>query len=180
MFCCAFEERAELLIAVVRLVERRVEAEHDLLQTPGEHGALALLLGGHQRAAQQLARVGELQLVRDVGQLLGDERLVEDELVAGPAQQVARRRVQPDADGVLAVIAQLVDQFGKVAVAGDDGVDVDVGPGEDGLQRVDGQAHVGPVLLLHADGIELEASRCRSRASDGGSGGSGPSRRRRA
>ena len=36
------------------------------------------------------------------------------------------------------------------------GIDVDVRPGEDGLHRVDRQADIGAVLLLHADGVELE------------------------
>ena len=150
------QEGAKLLEAVVGLVERRVQAQHDLFQAAGEDRDLALLLGADQRAAQQVARVGQLQLVGDVVQLLGDQRLVEDELVAGAAQQVAGRRAQADADRVLAVVAQLVDQLGEVAVAGDDRVDVDVRPGEDGLHRVDGQPHIGAILLLHADGVELK------------------------
>ena len=35
--------------------------------------------------AAQLARVGQLQLVRDVLDFFRDQRFVEDELIAGPA-----------------------------------------------------------------------------------------------
>ena len=61
-----FQEGAELLVAVVGLVERRVEAQHDLLQPAGEYRDFALLLGRDQRTAQQLARVRQLQLIGDV------------------------------------------------------------------------------------------------------------------
>jgi len=151
-----FEERAELLIAVVGLVERGIQPQHDLLQPAGEHRRLTLLFCSQQCAVEQVAWVGQLQLVGDIADFFCDERLIEDELVARAAQQIARGRVQADADGVLAVVAQLVDQLGEVAVAGDDGKNIDLGAGEHRLHRVDGQAHIGPVLVLHAHGIKLE------------------------
>ncbi len=126
------------------------------LRRPAKIGSSPFCSAAVRRAAEQFARIGQPQLLRDVDGLLGDQRLVEDELIAGPAQEVAGGRAQADADRVLAVIAQLVDQFGEVAVAGDDRIDVDGRPGEDGFHRVDRQPDIGAILLLHPDGVELK------------------------
>ena len=80
------------------------------------------------------------------------ERVVAVVLVAVLDEQVARRFANADADDVLAVFLELDDEAREVGVAGEEDERADLGAREDELERVDGEADVGRVLLRRAVG----------------------------
>ena len=108
---------------------------------------------GHllHRLDHELPRI--MTLVRDVALLREPRELVvRVVLVAVLDQQVARGLADPYADHVLPVFLELEDEGGEVRVPGQEDECADLRPREDQLQRVDGEANVGRVLLVRPVG----------------------------
>src|SRR6185295_18786952 len=141
------DEARELRHAEILLVEGAVDLLHDLLEAIGAHD-VAVALHAADRLGDELPRIPLLRRLFLLGVLHeAGEGVVAVVLVAVHDEQVARRLPDADADDVLAVLLELRDERGEVAVAREQDVGTDLGAGEDELHGVDGETDVGGVLL---------------------------------
>ncbi|OPZ04622.1 MAG: hypothetical protein BWZ09_01666 [Alphaproteobacteria bacterium ADurb.BinA305] len=112
---------------------------------------LGLLAAGGRVVARLALGCGALAVAHEV--------VVEDELVAVGDQQVGGGLLDPDADHLLGVLAQLGHQRREVRVAADDHEGVDMRLGVAQVERVDHEPDVGRILagLAHVGDLdELE------------------------
>ena len=148
-----FKKCLELVVAVVGLIEGRVEGDHTLLELTRKDGQFVLLLERAQRAQEQGMGLADVKLLGQVQR--AHQCLVEHELVHALDEDFAGRTPQPDTQGVLAVLAQLTDQRRVVRIAGDDDVGLNVRVGEQRLDGLDAQADVSAILVRHSVAVQL-------------------------
>ena len=83
-------------------------------------------------------------------------QFVGDELVAVLDDQFACECLATEDDHVLAVLPEFLDQREEVGVARDDGKRIDIGVRDGGLDGIDGELDVGPVLAFGVEARFLD------------------------
>ena len=145
---CRFgAELGELGNAQVFFVEGAVDLLHHLLEAIGAHDVAVAhhtRNGFRDEFPRVVLGVGSAVFV---GLNEAGERVVAVVLVAVLHEQIAGRLTNTDADNVLAVFLELDDEAREVGVAGQQDDRADFRTREDELDRVDGEADVGCVLL---------------------------------
>ena len=157
------EELGEGGVAVVRLVEGRVEAQHHEFHTSVEDGwPPRSATRSEDRFPQQDAGFLEVGGLEAFGLQIGgrhrfhQEAGVEHELVAGFDPELVGVLPHSDADDALALLADLLGNGDVVAVPADDHDHIQMRVALDVLDDVDGHADVGPVLAETAAREQLD------------------------